>query len=1260
MARTTSHNMKYHTLTEGRPDPMGATFDGNGVNFAVFSAHAEKLELCIFSEDGRKERFRVPFRHRTGDVWHLHVGGLLPGTKYGLRAHGPYEPHAGHRFNPNKLLMDPYARRFWGNLRWSDAVLGYRNGSPKADLSYDSRDSAFAMPKCIVTGPMSDAPDDRPHIPRDEAVHYEAHVKGMTAMHPQVDPAHRGKFIGLASDPVIEHLQKLGVTTIQIMPSQVFINDRFLMEKGLKNYWGYQTLGFFAPSQRYLTQGQIWEFQAMVRRFHAAGIEVLMDVVYNHTAEGNEMGPTLSFRGLDNRSYYRLTDDLRYYVNDTGTGNTLNTAHPMVMQMVLDSLRYWVQVMGVDGFRFDLGTVLGRLGSGHFDRDAPLLQTIRQDPVLRNTKLVQEPWDIGLGGYQLGAFSHPFLELNDRFRDGVRRFWRGDRLQTSELSKRVLGSAEEFDHSGRAAISSVNFVTSHDGYTLADLVSYIQKHNHANGEGNADGHDHNVSDNFGVEGPTDDPKINTARALRARNFLATMMLSQGTPMILAGDEIGHSQDGNNNAYAQDNEISWLNWADGDTAMTEFVQRLTELRRTYPVLRQTRFLHSRERDSDQKLDIDWRRADGASPGSEDWSDPAWRTLCAEIRVSARSPDEGHHDKAVYLVFNGSDATSLTLPKTDGSGWWHVLDTSAPGMTARKIAGHQIDIAGSSVQLFAHSAPANYGGAETQTRTQPMPIKTCQITPFQDQKPGTSGLRKKTRAFMAPDYLEAFVQSIFDGIGGVAGKVLVLGGDGRFFNLEASQTILKMAAANGAARVIVGRDAILSTPAASHLIRLNKTDGGIIMSASHNPGGVDEDFGVKFNTPNGGPAPEQVTAAIYARSKGLTEYRILDAGDVDLGTVGDQTLGEMTVSVVDPVADYADLMATLFDFTAIRAMFESGFRMRFDAMHAVTGPYAKALLEGTLGAPEGTVINGTPLPDFGGHHPDPNPFWAKTLMDEMFSADGPDFGAASDGDGDRNMVVGRNIYVSPSDSLAVLAANAHLAPGYAKGIAGVARSMPTSAASDRVAEKLGINSFETPTGWKFFGNLLDAGKATICGEESFGTGSDHVREKDGLWAVLLWLNVLAARGESVADILKAHWSEYGRNYYSRHDFEAIDSEVANTLMDDLRGQLSDLPGREVQGMTIAAADDFAYTDPVDGSVSTKQGVRIVMEDGSRIVLRLSGTGTEGATIRLYLEKYEPDPAKHGIDPQEALAPMIAAAEELAGIASRTGRDAPNVIT
>ena len=543
---------------------------------------------------------------------------------------------------------------------------------------------------------------------------------------------------------------------------------------------------------------------------------------------------------------------------------------------------------------------------------------------------------------------------------------------------------------------------------------------------------------------------------------------------------------------------------------------------------------------------------------------------------------------------------------------------------------------------------------------MTAHTIQTTPIAGQKPGTSGLRKKTAVFMQTPYLHNFVQAIFDGIGGAAGKTFVVGGDGRFFNDAAVQIILKMAAANGAARVIVGQGAILSTPAASHLIRLNKTDGGIILSASHNPGGLNEDFGIKFNMPNGGPAPEGVTEAMYAITTTLSRYLISDAGDIDLARIGRVHLDAMIVDVVDPVADYAALMESLFDFNALRAMFANGFTLRMDAMNAVTGPYAREILENRLGAAKGSVTHAVPLPDFGGMHPDPNPTWAHELMTEMMGANAPDFGAASDGDGDRNMVVGRGIYVSPSDSLAVLAANAHLAPGYAQGLAGVARSMPTSAAADRVADHLGIAKFETPTGWKFFGNLMDAGRATLCGEESFGTGSDHVREKDGLWAILLWLNILAVRQQTVAEVLQAHWQKFGRNYYSRHDFEAIESSRANALMDALRLQLPDLAGREMEGLRVESADDFAYLDPVDGSISTGQGLRILFTDGSRIILRLSGTGTEGATLRLYLERYAAGPDGLDLEAQAALAPIIRAAHDLAQIKAYTGRENPDVVT
>ncbi|MEO1026384.1 MAG: alpha-D-glucose phosphate-specific phosphoglucomutase [Pseudomonadota bacterium] len=543
---------------------------------------------------------------------------------------------------------------------------------------------------------------------------------------------------------------------------------------------------------------------------------------------------------------------------------------------------------------------------------------------------------------------------------------------------------------------------------------------------------------------------------------------------------------------------------------------------------------------------------------------------------------------------------------------------------------------------------------------MTDRVIQTKPIEGQKPGTSGLRKKTAVFMDPGYLENFVQSIWNAIGGAVGKTFVLGGDGRFFNERASQIVLKMAAASGAARVIVGQNALLSTPAASNLIRIRETDGGIILSASHNPGGPDEDFGIKFNTPNGGPAPEGVTAAIFENTTTLSEYRILEADDVDLSSLGEATLGDMVVEVVDPVADYQTMMEGLFDFDAIRALFASGFRARFDAMHAVTGPYATAILEGALGAPKGTVVNGTPSRDFGGGHPDPNPIWAKDLMDVMMGPDAPDFGAASDGDGDRNMIVGKGAYVTPSDSLAVLCAEATRIPAYAGGLKGVARSMPTSRAVDEVANALGIDCYETPTGWKFFGNLLDAGRATICGEESAGTGSDHVREKDGLWAVLFWLNILADSRQSVAQIMQAHWERFGRNVYSRHDYEAVDSDAAHAMMDDLRAKLPVMVGASFKGRTVEAASEFAYDDPVDGSRSEGQGIQIHLNGGGRIVYRLSGTGTEGATVRVYLEDRITDPAHLQDDPQEALSEIIAAADEAADLRKRTGRTAPDVVT
>jgi phosphoglucomutase len=543
---------------------------------------------------------------------------------------------------------------------------------------------------------------------------------------------------------------------------------------------------------------------------------------------------------------------------------------------------------------------------------------------------------------------------------------------------------------------------------------------------------------------------------------------------------------------------------------------------------------------------------------------------------------------------------------------------------------------------------------------MAITRVPTKPYSDQRPGTSGLRKKVTVFQQPAYVENFVQAIFDTVEGREGSTLVIGGDGRFFNDAVVRIAVRMAAANGFARILVGQRGLLSTPAASCVIRKHKAIGGLVLSASHNPGGPDGDFGIKFNMSHGGPAPESFTEAVFKRASAIAEYRIVDGPDIDLDRIGETRIGDALVEVIDPVADYAELMERLVDFEAISGLFRSGFRMRFDALSAITGPYAKAILEGRLGAPAGTVVNGEPMPDFGGHHPDPNPVHAHHLMELMMGPDAPDFGAASDGDGDRNMIVAPGLFVTPSDSLAILTSHAHLAPGYAGGLAGVARSMPTSRAADRVAAKLGIAAYETPTGWKFFANLLDAGLITLCGEESAGTGSNHIREKDGLWAVLLWLNILAVTRKPADRIVRDHWAAFGRDYYARHDYEEIETEGANALMAHLRSRLAALPGQRLGGLTVEACDDFSYTDPVDSSVTPKQGVRVLFAEDARAVFRLSGTGTAGATLRVYLERFEPDPARHGLPTAEVLAPVAQAANALAEIARFTGREAPSVIT
>ena len=671
----------------GRPYPLGASFDGRGVNFALFSAHATRVELCLFEPSGRRQIGSVDLPELTDEVWHGYLSDLNPGQLYGYRVHGPYEPHAGHRFNPHKLLLDPYARALFGQLRWSNAHFGYRVGSGREDLSLDRTDNASGMLKSVVVDPsfgwnQSAGPATR----WDETIIYEAHVKGLTQLQSQVPVQSRGRFSGVSDPAIIDHLVALGITAVELLPVQAFLDDRHLTQRGLRNYWGYNSIGFFAPEPRYLRDSRrVYEFQSMVSRLHAAGIEVILDVVYNHTAEGNHLGPTLSFRGIDNASYYVLSDqDNRYYDDFTGCGNSLNLAHPRVLQMVMDSLRYWVQTMHVDGFRFDLATTLGRERSG-WDGGSGFLDAIRQDPILQSVKMIAEPWDIGPDGYRLGQHGPGWSEWNDQFRDTVRAFWRGDENTTAELSTRLLGSADLFAHRGRRPWSSINFISAHDGFCLDDLVSYNEKHNEANGEDNRDGHDHNLSYNFGIEGPTDDARILEARARQKRNLLGTLLLSQGTPMLLAGDEIGHRQGGNNNVYCQDNELAWIDWRGidaGDRTLLDFTRELIRLRREHPVLRRASFLHGDDVSEQGTPDIVWLRAEGGAMDEAAWHDPARKAFGMMLtgQAGVHLPPEGppEDDETFLLLFNAADAPcQFEMPGQEVSdGWQRVLDSADP--------------------------------------------------------------------------------------------------------------------------------------------------------------------------------------------------------------------------------------------------------------------------------------------------------------------------------------------------------------------------------------------------------------------------------------------------------------------------------------------------------------------------------------------------------------------------------------------------------
>jgi glycogen operon protein len=660
------------SILPGHASPLGATVDADGVNIAVFSKHATKVMVCLFDDDGVENQI-VTLPEREGHVWHGYFPGMKVGQQYGIRMDGPYDPANGHRFNPYKLLIDPYAKQLSGHPIWHDSLFGYKTGHKDKDLSFDKTNSAPYMPRCVVVDPTFDWGDTpRPHHEMANTVIYEAHVKGLTAG--RKDIPNPGSYLAMASDPILEHLNNLGVTAIELLPVQAFINEKFLLDRGLTNYWGYMTYGFCAPDPRYMQGSDIAEFQQMVKRFHTAGIEVILDVVYNHTAEGSEMGPTLSFRGLDNASYYRLADDPRYYIDDAGCGNTLDFESPAVMRLMMDSLRYWVEVMHVDGFRFDLCSALGRTRQG-FDRNGPFFRAIGQDPVLNRVKLIAEPWDIGPGGYQLGAYPAPFAEWNDKYRDNTRAFWRGDQSKVSDMAARLSGSAQFFDHDGRHATSSLNFLTAHDGFTLEDTVSYSEKQNLANGEDNRDGHSDNHSDNMGVEGPTEDPEIAAARIRRKRNMIATLMLSQGTPMMLAGDELSNSQGGNNNAYCQDNDIGWVNWPEKDDPFFTFCQQAIAFRKMHPLLRQTRFLHSRQRLTDGEPDLFWRQVNGDPMRQEDWDDPDLDVIVAEMRMASGSPEYVQRQGTLLIVLNRGGAVDIMPPAVmDGNRWIRRFDTS----------------------------------------------------------------------------------------------------------------------------------------------------------------------------------------------------------------------------------------------------------------------------------------------------------------------------------------------------------------------------------------------------------------------------------------------------------------------------------------------------------------------------------------------------------------------------------------------------------